>query len=124
MSKVCPHISQRLRYLSLTEVGTSVLCSPEPRRCKITYKKALALEQKTTFEFNTLLESLSSWVAVIDGPSGDAPIDEFHSQELGELRCAWEKTRDSLRSALDCLTSEPVRAFIEREYHGAVVPAF
>jgi hypothetical protein len=94
-------------YLSLTEVGTSVFCSPGSRRCKTTYKKASALEQKTTSELNTLFESLSSWVAVIDGPC-DAPIDVVHPQELGELKCAWEKTRDFLRSALETLTSKPV----------------
>jgi hypothetical protein len=44
----------------------------------------------------------------MDGPSGDAPIDVAHPQEIGELKCAWEKTRDSLRSALETLTSEPV----------------
>jgi hypothetical protein len=92
----------------LTEVGTSVFCSPGPRRCKTTYKKASALKQKTTSELNTLLESHSSWVAVIDEPSDDRPIDVDHSQELGELKCAWEKTRDCLRSALDTLTREAV----------------
>ena len=67
------------------------------------------MEQKVTSELNTLLESLSSWVAAaIDGSSDDAPIDVVHPQELGELKCAWEKTRDSLRSALETLTSEPV----------------
>ena len=44
----------------------------------------------------------------MDGPSDDASIDEVHPQELGELKCAWEKTRSSLRSALESLTSEPV----------------
>jgi len=78
------------------------------RRCKTTYKNASALEQKTTSELNTLLASLSSWVAVIDSPSDDAPIDVVHAQELGELKCAWEKTRGCLRSALETLTSEPV----------------
>jgi hypothetical protein len=105
VSKVRPHKSQ---YLSLTEVGTSIFRSPGSRRCKTTYKKASALEQKTTSELNTLLENLSSWVAVIDGPSGDASIDVAYPQELGEIKCAWEKTRDSLRSALETLTSEPV----------------
>jgi hypothetical protein len=65
-------------------------------RCKTTYKKASALEEKTTSELNTLLESLSSWVAIIDGPSDDAPIDAVHPQELGELKCAWEKTFHAL----------------------------
>jgi len=88
-----------------TEIAASIKGS---RRCKTTYKKASALEQKTTSELNTLLESLSSWVAVIDVPSGDAPIDVAHPRELGELKCAWEKTRDSLRSALETLTSESV----------------
>ena len=106
--KVCPCMDQHLRYLLLTEVGTSVLCSPGSRRCKTTYKKASVLEQKTTSELNTLLESHSSWVAVIDEPSGDRPIDVDHSQELGELRGAWEETRDCLRSALETLTSEAV----------------
>jgi hypothetical protein len=72
------------------------------------YKKASALEQKTTSELNTLLENLSSWVAVIDGPSNDAPTDVDQPQELSELKFAWEKTRDSVRSALETLTSEPV----------------
>jgi len=78
------------------------------RRCKTTYKKASASEQKTTSEFNILPGSLSSWVAITDSASDDAPIDVAHPQELGELKCAWEKTRDSLRSALETLTSEPV----------------
>jgi hypothetical protein len=49
-------------------------------------------------------------VAVVDGPSDDVPIDVVHPgpQELGELKCAWEKIRDSLRSALETLTSELV----------------
>ena len=100
--------------LCLIEVGISAFCSSGSRRCKTTYKKASALEQKTTSELNTLLESLSSWVAVIDGP---APIDVVHPQELGELKFAWEKTRRSLRSALEMLTSEPV-------HHHRSSPAF
>ena len=44
----------------------------------------------------------------MDGASGDAPIDVDHGQELGELKCAWEKTRDCLRSGLETLTSEAV----------------
>ena len=107
-SKVCPRMSQHFRYLSLTEVRTSVFCSPGSRRFKATYKKASALEQKTTSELSTMLEIFSSWVAVIDSPSGDAPTDVVHPQELDELKFAWEKTRDSLRSALETLTSEPV----------------
>ena len=84
------------------------------------YKKALSLEQKTTSELNTLLEGLSSWIAAIDGPSSNAPIDVGHPEELGELKCAWEKRRDSLRLALETLTSEPVHhhrsslAFVHR----------
>jgi hypothetical protein len=102
VSKVCP---QNLSYLSLTEVVNSLFCSPGSRRCKTTYKKAAALERKTTSELNALLESLSNWVAVIDRPSGDVPIEGVHHQELGELKCAWEKTRDCMRSALETLTS-------------------
>ncbi|KAI0285442.1 hypothetical protein BGY98DRAFT_1093025 [Russula aff. rugulosa BPL654] len=83
-----------------TGVSTENVASVKgSRRCKTTYEKASALEQKTTSQLNTLLEYFSSWVAVIDGPSDDAPIDVVHPQELGELKCAWEKTRDSLRSA-------------------------
>ena len=104
VSKVCPCLSQH--FPSLTEVGTSVFCSPGSRRCKTTYKEASALEQKTASGLNTLLESLSSWVATIDGPSSDAPIDVGHPRELGELKCSWEKRRDCLRSALETLTSE------------------
>jgi hypothetical protein len=91
--------------------GNFIFCSPGSRRCKTTYKKALALEQKTVSELNTLLEGLSSWVAVIDGSSDGAPIEGVHPQELGEfgeLKCAWEKTRDTIRSALETLTSERV----------------
>jgi len=92
-----------------TGISTENVASVKGSRwCKTTYKKASALEQKTTSELNTLLESLLSWVAVIDGPSGDAPIDVVHPQELGEIKCSWEKARDSLRSALEALTSEPV----------------
>jgi len=93
-----------------TAISTESVASVEgSRRFKTTYKKASALEQKVTSELNTLLESLSSWVAAaIDGPSDDAPIDVVHPQELRELKYVWEKTRDSLRSALETLTSEPV----------------
>jgi hypothetical protein len=108
VSKVCHRMSQHLRYLSLTEVRTSVFCSPGSRRCKTTYKKASDVEQKTTSELNILLESLSSWVADIDGPSGDATIDVVHPHELYELKRVWEKTRYFLRSALETLKSEPV----------------
>ena len=59
-------------------------------------------------ELMTLLESLSSWVAVTDGLSDDAPIDVDHPPQLDEIKRAWEKTRDRLRSALETLTSEPV----------------
>ena len=107
-SKVCPCMSQHLCYLSLTEVGTSVFCSPGSRRYRITYKKASALEQKTTSQLNALIESLSSWIAAIYGPSSDTQIDVVHPKELGELKCAWEKRRDFLCLALDTLTSEPV----------------
>ena len=72
------------------------------------HKKAEALERRTTSELNTLLESLSSWVAVIDGPSSDAPIDVAHPQELGELKRSWEKRRYCLHSALETLTSKQV----------------
>lgn len=78
-------------------------------------------------ELNTLLEYLPSWVAAIDRPSEDASIDVVHFQELGELesiKYAWEKTRDSLHSALETLTSEPMHhhhprsslAFIHRRW--------
>ena len=58
---------------------------------------------------NTLFESLLSWVSVIDGPSDGVTIDVVHPHELGEIKCAWEKTRYSLRSTLEALTSDPVR---------------
>ncbi|KAI0267204.1 hypothetical protein BGY98DRAFT_1026603 [Russula aff. rugulosa BPL654] len=103
---------------SSTESDSSVEGS---RRFKTTYKKASALEQKVTSELNTLLESLSSWVAAIDGPSDDAPIDVVHPQELGELKCVWEKTRDSLRSALEILTSESVHHHRSSWFHAAPI---
>jgi len=100
------------RLLSASEVTAisteNVAGIKGSRRWKTAYKKASALEQKTVSELNTLLESFSSWVAVVDGPSDDAPIDVVHPQELGESKFAWEKTRDSLRSALETLTSDPV----------------
>ena len=107
LSKDCPYESTSVMPF-IDRGGNFSFCPSGSRRCKSMYRKASALEQKTTSELNTLLENLSSWVAVIDGPSNDAPVDVDQPLELGELKCAWEKTRDSLRSALETLTSEPV----------------
>ena len=100
--KVCPRTSQRFCYLSLT---CGNFCFPGSRRFKITYKKALTLEEKTTSRLNTLIENLSSWTAAIT----DAIPDIATLQQLGEVKCAWENARDSVRAALAILTSEPAQ---------------
>jgi hypothetical protein len=82
-------------------------CFPGSRRFKITYKKAVTLEQKTTSRLNTLIENLSSWAAAItDGPSDDTIPGIPTPQQLGEVKLAWENARDSVRAALAILTSE------------------
>jgi hypothetical protein len=67
------------------------------------------LEQETNSGFNALLENLSSWSGVTDGPSDDALPDVVTLEQLKELRCAWEKARDSVSAALATLTSEPAQ---------------
>ena len=58
---------------------------------------------------NTLLEHLSSWAAITEGPSNDALSDVVTLEQLNEVKRAWEKARDSVRAALESLTSEPAR---------------
>ncbi len=70
----------------------------------------MALEQKTSTGLNTLLEMVSSWAAVMDEPSrADVSMDVVTLQQLSELKCAWERTRDSMHDALAALTSEPAQ---------------
>lgn len=85
-------------------------CFLGSRGFKITYKKALTLEQKITSRLNTLIENLSSWTAAItNGPSEDTIPDIITLQQLGEVKLAWENARDSVRMALAILTSEPAQ---------------
>jgi hypothetical protein len=58
---------------------------------------------------NDLLENLSSWAAITDGPSDDALPDAVTLEQLIEVKWAWEKARDSARAALETLTSEPAQ---------------
>jgi len=46
--------------------------------------------------------------------SGDTPIDVATPQQLGELKCTWEKTSDFLHFALEKLTSEPAQQLRHR----------
>lgn len=85
-------------------MDTSVYCSPGPPRIfKITYNKALILEQKTTSGLNTLLENFLSLAAVADGPSEDVIPDMY------KIEWAWKKVRDSVRAAQVTLTIEPAQ---------------
>ncbi len=47
----------------------------------------------------------------MDEPSraDDASMDVVTLQQLSELKCVWEKTRDSVRDALATLMSEPAQ---------------
>ena len=114
--KVCPPIGERLCHQLLTYPGTSMYCSAGPRTFKITYHKALTLEQKTTSGLiqglNTLLDNLSSLAAITDGPSDDALPDAVTFEQLHEVKRAWEKARDSVRTALETLTSEPAQRVV------------
>jgi hypothetical protein len=101
-------LSQSIPNLPLTHVGTSVNCSPGSRRFKTAYNKALTLEQESTSGLNSLLEVLSSWAAVADGPSDDA-LPDVTLEQLGDLKRAWEKARDSVRAALATQTGEQVQ---------------
>jgi hypothetical protein len=69
----------------------------------------MALEQKTTSGWNALLEILSSWAAVADGPPDDAFSDVVTLEQLNEIKWAWEKARDTVRAAQETLTSEPAQ---------------
>ena len=90
-------------------MGTSVHCSSGSRRFKFVYNKALTLEQKTNSRPNILLEILSSWTAVTDGPSDDALPDVVTLKQMNEVKWAWKKSRDSVHAALAILTSEPAQ---------------
>ena len=62
----------------------------------------------------TLLDNLSSWAAITDGPASadDALPDAATLEQLNEVKWAWEKARDSVRTALETvesLTSEPAQ---------------
>lgn len=89
--------------------------------CKITYNKALTLEQKTISGLiqglNTLLENLSS-LAATDGPSYDALPHVVTFEQLHEVKRAWEKARDSVR-ALETLTSEPAQRVVSIQRRSA-----
>jgi hypothetical protein len=105
---------QRLCCQSLTDVGTSIYCSPGSRTFKIAYNKALTLEQKTASGLiqglNALLDivdNISSWATITDGHSDYALPDVVTLEHLNEVKLAWEKARDSVRAALETLTSEP-----------------
>jgi hypothetical protein len=69
----------------------------------------MTLEQKTTSGWNALLEILSSWAAVADGPSDDVLPDVVTLEQLSEVKWAWEKARDAVRAAQETLTSEPAQ---------------
>jgi hypothetical protein len=61
-----------------------------------------------THEFNTLLESVLSWIVTADHLP-DAPQGGFNI-DIGLLRSladAWEKERASMRMALAALTNDP-----------------
>ena len=90
-------------------MGTSVYCSPGTRRFKIAYNKALTLEQKTTSGLITLLEDLSSWVAITDGPSDDVLPDVVTLEQLSEVKWALERARDTVHAVLAILKSEPAQ---------------
>lgn len=96
-----------------TENAASAQGAQGPWTFKNTYNKALTLEQKTTSGLiqglNDLLENLSSWAAITDGPSDDALPDAVTLEQLIEVKWAWEKARDSARAALETLTSEPAQ---------------
>lgn len=64
------------------------------------------MEQKTNSRPNILLEILSSWTAVTDGPSDDALPDVVTLKQTNEVKWAWKKARDSVHAALAILTSE------------------
>jgi len=66
----------------------------------------VSLEQKTAVGLNALLDYLSSLIAVMDDPPGDAPSNEITLQQLCELSDAWAEARDSIRAALATLTNE------------------
>ena len=110
--KVCPHICERPFHQSLTYLGT-IYGSAGPRTFKIAYNKALTLEQKTASGLiqglNTLIENISSWAAITDGPTDDALPGVVTLEQLDEAKWAWEKSRDSVRVALKSLTSEPAQ---------------
>ena len=106
--KVCPRTIQSF-LLPISDICGN-FCFLGSRGFKITYKKALTLEQKITSRLNTLIENLSSWTAAItNGPSEDTIPDIITLQQLGEVKLAWENARDSVRMALAILTSEPAQ---------------
>ncbi|KAH9992233.1 hypothetical protein BJV74DRAFT_835047 [Russula compacta] len=82
-----------------------------PREFEIAYKQALSLERRSIFGLNTLLENLSSWVAITDT---DGLSNGVTLERLRELSYAWAKARDSVREALVTLTSEPAQRLFYR----------
>ena len=116
--KVCPPIGQHICHQSLTDLGTSIYRSEGRWTFRIAYNKALNLEQKTTSGLiqglTTLLDNISSWAALTDGPAGadDVLPDAATLEQLNEVKWAWEKARDSVRAALETvesLMSEPAQ---------------
>jgi hypothetical protein len=64
------------------------------------------LEQKTILGLNALVDNLSSWVVITDGPLGDGRSGVVALKQLRKLSYAWEKARKSVRAALVTLTKE------------------
>ncbi|KAH9984108.1 hypothetical protein BJV77DRAFT_1162758 [Russula vinacea] len=103
----------RSEVTDVSESTEDAASAQGPRTFKIAYNKALTLEQKTASGLiqglNTLIENISSWAAITDGPTDDALPGVVTLEQLDEAKWAWEKSRDSVRVALKSLTSEPAQ---------------
>ena len=63
----------------------------------------MSLEQKTISGLNDLMENLSSWVALTNGPPNDELSDVLTLKQLRKLSGAWVEARGSVRAALAAL---------------------
>ena len=101
-----------LHYLTFLD-GYRHKCLLGSQKFKDVYSNAMSLEQKTTSGLNALLEELLSWVSVADGPADELP-NLLTLEQVRELSQVWSETRNSVRSALLNLTSEPASRLFYR----------
>ena len=80
-------------------------CSLGARKFNSAYAECLSLQRKTTSGLVALIEIASFWIVTPDGAPyapGGVSVGSLH-----EVASVWDKTRSSIRMALETLTNNP-----------------